>query len=749
MFARDHVEWLVGSVCRLQRIPFDAGLLTQQFPPPYDRASLQHALRACGFSADAQAPHGAPDWPRLLPCVAFMRTPAADPSATGRAVIPVLILHGDAARLLYFRAGSEAGETVDTARFGELFEGAVWRLDHDATPAPDPSAVPGADIGPGHLVPRRFGFGWFVPELLRHKGVWRDVLLASLMIQLVGLSTPLMTQVIIDKVVVHQTLSTLWVVGVALLLFLLFTAAMTWLRQYLVLHTGNRIDAVLAERVFAHLLRLPMPFFEQRPTGTLVARLQGVENIRNFVSSAAVTLMLDCPFMLILVAVMFWYAWQLTLIVLAILALICLLSVAVTPVFRARLDRQFLLGARSQAFVTEYVAGMATVKSLQMEPSLERRYGGMLAHYLSASFATRALANGYNVVANGLEQTMTMAILIFGALLVIDGSNGTLAVLSMGGSAGAPSGGISGAAAGGSGTGLGGGAPFTIGMLVAFQMFASRLSQPMLRLVGLWQEFQQAAISVARLGDVMNVPAEPYALTPRRDRALQPGRIEFSDLSFRYSAAHPLVLHKLDLVVRPGELTLLSGPSGCGKSTLARLLQGFYPPTEGTIRIDGLDIRHLSANELRAVFGVVPQETTLFSGSVHDNLVAANPHAGFEDVVAACRQAGIHDTIEALPQGYQTVLGEQGVGLSGGQRQRIAIARALLRNPRVLIFDEATSNLDAHTAELFAQTVNRLKGRVTILFIAHGVPPGLAVDTIIRMGEAGAQTPDPRRTPAP
>ena len=542
---------------------------------------------------------------------------------------------------------------------------------------------------------------------MKHKGIWRQVLVASLAIQLVGLATPLFTQVIIDKVVVHHTESTLWAVGVALAMFMLFSAVMTWLRQYLVLHTGNRIDAVLGQNVFRHLLRLPLPYFEHRPTGTLVARLQGIENIRQFVAGAAVTLLLDCPFLLIFLAVMFWYSWQLTLIALVAMLLIAGLSLAVTPVFRRRLDLQFIQGARSQAFVTEYVSGMQTVKSLQMEPVLEDRYGDYLANYLSASFATRQLANTYGTAANALEQAMTLAILVAGALLVMDAAN----------------------------TAQVGGATFTIGMLVAFQMFASRMSQPMLRLVGLWQEFQQASISVKRLGDVMDMPAENYSLAPQRaDSSAKRGRIEVAGLAFRYSNEHPWLYRDLDLDFAPGELSVITGPSGCGKSTLAKLMQGFYPPGDGRILIDGSDTRHMSANELRSFFGVVPQETTLFSGSVYDNLLLANPNASFEEIAFACRQAEIHDVIEQLPQGYQTPLGERGVGLSGGQRQRISIARALLKRPKVLIFDEATSSLDQETAEQFARTVNQLSGKVTIVFIAHALPQGLEVARVYRFG---------------
>src|SRR5256885_10106167 len=273
---------------------------------------------------------------------------------------------------------------------------------------------------------------------------------------------------------------------------------------------------------------------------------------------------------------------------------------------------------------------------------------------------------------------------------------------------------------------------FTIGMLIAFQMFAARMAQPMLRLAGLWQEFQQASIAVKRLGDIMDAPAEPYALVRSRS-AEGKGKIEIADLSFRYSTEHPFLYRGLHLTLKPGKLTVLTGPSGCGKSTLAKLMLGFYQPSEGQITIEGRDIRHLSANELRQYFGVVPQETYLFSGSIYDNLIAANPNAGFGEVLHACRTAEIHDFIDKLPQGYNSQLGEHDDGLSGGQKQRLAIARAILKRPRVLIFDEAASNLDAPTAERFAQTVNQLKGVATILFIAHQLPKGLAVDEVFTL----------------
>ena len=671
--------WALDSLCRLHRVPFDAGLVLKQFPPPYDLPTLLRAAQACGLKAGLAGTQGDALERLPLPCLGFVRSvdSANDPAPPTLA----LLVRADRERLLYLLAGEEAPRTMARGQFAERFEDTVL-LAAPAIAAPD---------DPDGAQKRAFGFRWFVPELARHRAIWRDVLLASAAIQIVGLATPLFTQVVIDKVVVHQTQSTLIAIAAGLGIFLVFNAAITWMRQYLVLHTGNRVDAVLATQVFAHLFRLPLPYYEHRATGTTVARLQGVEMIREFITGAAVSFVLDLPFLLIILAVMFIYSWQLSLIALGIVLLLTITSLSVTPLLREKLNKQFLLGARNQAFVTEYVSGVETVKSLQFEPLLERRYGDYLSTYLAASFGTRNLANTYNVVANALEQLMTLSILVAGALLVMRNDG------------------------------------FTIGMLVAFQMFAARMAQPMLRIAGLWQEFQQASIAVKRLGDIMNAPAEPHSLAPSRAPG-GTGALELQALSFRYSERHPYLFRNVAFSLKPGELVLISGASGSGKSTLAKLLLGFYQPSDGRILLDGRDLAQLAANELRQTYGVVPQDTLLFSGTVYENVAMANPHAGFDDIVTACRAAEMHDVIEKLPQGYQTPLGEHGIGLSGGQKQRLAIARALLKRPKVLIFDEATSNLDPATTESLARTINHLKGKATIVFIAHQVPPGLQID---------------------
>lgn len=693
-FAPDLFVWLLETACRLHRIPFDGSLILKQCPPPYTLQKVEQVLGELGFQANFSqcSEERLSELPG--PCFAQFELPSGAEEGGSAALYFVLLIRHDGDRALLVEPGQAAPIELTAGDVGQRYRGTVLQFIPSIKPAADPETPAGK--------PAEFGFRWFLPELLKHRRIWRDILLASLAIQLVGLATPLFTQVVIDKVVVHQTLSTLAVIGIGLFVFMVFTALMTWVRQYLVLHTGNRVDAVLGTRVFEHMLGLSPRYFEQRPTGVVIARIHGVENIREFITGAAVSLLLDLPFLLIFLAVMFAYSWQLSLIAVGLLGAVALLSFIAAPVIRTRLNGQFMVGARNQAFLTEYVAGFETVKSLQMEPLLKQRYGDYLAEYLAATFRTKQLYNTYSVAANTLEQLMTLAVLCTGAWLVMK-NNG-----------------------------------FTVGMLVAFQMFSGRLSQPLLRLVGLWQEFQQAGISVKRLGDILNAPVEPISLIPQRGKT-EAGRVDVESIAFRYDKDRPFLYQNLSLSLKPGKVLALMGPSGSGKSTLAKMFQGFHFPEEGRILLDGRDIRHLAANELRAPFGIVPQETILFSGTVYDNLLLANPHASFEQVVQACQWAEIHQAIEQLPKGYQTELGERGVGLSGGQKQRIAIARALLKQPRILIFDEATANLDAQTAEHFAKTINKLRGRATMLFIAHQLPKGLHVDEVVTLGAHGAK----------
>lgn len=701
--------WGLTAICQLKGIPFNAELLLRRFSPPYDLVTLQHAAMELGLKVSIQSVRLPDIHPSSLPVLVVLQAAVPEkgiPDALSQIDTEsregakeagfALVLKTDGERVLCLLENTTAPQTLPLHQMEEKMTGQIIFFTPQHEQVNEQGEVAKAK---SHKQPStgKFGFRWFIPELLKYKKIWREILAASFAIQLVALATPLCTQVIIDKVVVHHTTSTLVVIATALAIFLVFNAAMGWVRQYLVLHTGNRMDAVLGHRVFSHLLHLPMGYFDHRPTGTLVARLHGVETIREFLAGSLITLILDFPFLIVFIAIMFWYSWQLSLIALTSLALIAVLSLAITPILRKKLNHQFLLGARNQAFLTEYVSGMETVKSLQLEPQLQKKYGDYLATYLASTFEAKQLSNSYNTAANTLDQLQTLSILCAGAWIVMHNPE------------------------------------FTIGMLVAFQMFSGRLSAPVLRLVGMYQEFQQADIAVKRLGDLMDAPTEPYSLIPART-STQHGKVELEDVGFRYSENHPWLFRNLNLVIKPGKCTVIMGPSGCGKSTLAKLLLGFRRQEEGGIKLDGKDITYLSANELRNHFGVVPQETVLFSGTLYDNLTLANPHASFEQIINACQLAGIHEVIEQLPEGYQTKIGEHGMGLSGGQKQRMAIARALLRQPKILIFDEAVSNLDQQTAEHFAQTINRLKGKVTIVFITHQLPQGLHVDDVVLLG---------------
>lgn len=691
--------WTLESVSSELRLPFSCSLLRRRYPPPYDFLSVKAAVQALGADvelvrASMQELGSGSGWWFALIDDSVLESPAdttelrAVEVGSGSLecrVARVCAVDGEGVTLLYAGCSTEA--RLSAAEFTRRYRGFALR------------ARPGEHEGPADtdvdMSAPKFGLRWFVREMLRYRKVWRDVLLASLAIQLLALLVPLLTQTVIDKVITHRTSSTLAVVSAALVLVAAFSAILSWIRQYYVLHTGTRIDAVLGAEVFEHLLRLPARYFERRSTGVLVARLQGIETIREFLAGAAITLVLDLPFMAVFVAVMLYYSPLLTAIALSVLALLIVLSLAVTPLLRRRIDQQFLAGARHQAFVTERLAAIETVKSLQLEPVLSRRFDALFSESLAAGFRTRQLANSLNVSVQFLEQTMALSVLCAGAWLVVDG------------------------------------AAFTVGALIAFQMFASRLTAPVLRIAGLWQEFQQVHIAIRRLSDIMDVPKEPWRTHPVRASEGE-GRLQCVGLGFRYGDG-PWVVRDLSFEIHPGQCTALIGASGTGKSTLARLLQGFYLPVEGTIKIDGIDITHMAANELRSHFGVVPQETRLFAGSILDNLIEAEPSAGFVDIVRACELAHLHEVIEAMPEGYLSRIGENGVGLSGGQKQRLAIARSLLKRPRILMFDEATSSLDPALADEMIETANRLRGTIAVLFIGHRLPERLRCDTVVRL----------------
>ncbi|MBL8672501.1 MAG: type I secretion system permease/ATPase, partial [Alphaproteobacteria bacterium] len=492
----------------------------------------------------------------------------------------------------------------------------------------------------------------------------------------------LLFQVVIDKVLVHKGLSTLDVLVIGFIAIALFETALGWLRTYVFSHTTNRVDVELGARLYRHVLQLPLSYFLARRVGDTVARVRELDHIREFLTGSALTLVLDLFFCIVFIAVMWFYSQTLTLIVLASIPLFVLLSAWATPIFRRRLDEKFKRGAENQAFLVESVTGIETVKALAVEPQFRNRWDEQLAGYVNASFKTMQLANTASQTAQMISKIVTAATLWVGAQQVIDGA-------------------------------------LTVGALVAFNMLSGRVMQPILKLVQAWQEFQQAGVSVERLGDVLNAQTE-VATTP--NRASLPriqGRVALESVTFRYRPDAPEVLRRVSLDVPAGQVLGIVGPSGSGKSTLTKLVQRLHVPESGRVMVDGVDLALVDTAWLRRQIGVVLQESFLFNRTIRDNVALAEPGASMERVVNAAKLAGAHEFIVGLPEGYDTLVGERGGTLSGGQRQRIAIARALITDPRILILDEATSALDYESEKIIQENMARISQGRTVIVIAH------------------------------
>ncbi|MGA0608930.1 type I secretion system permease/ATPase [Caldimonas sp. KR1-144] len=541
----------------------------------------------------------------------------------------------------------------------------------------------------------KFDFSWFIPSLVRHRKLLGEVFVVSLFLQLFALVSPLLFQVVMDKVLVHRGLSTLDVLVFGLVVVVVFESVLTALRAYVFSHTTSRIDVELGSRLFRHLVALPLAYFQARRVGDSVARVRELETIRSFLTGNALTLVMDLLFSVVFVAIMLLYSVQLTLIVLVSLPLYVGLSLLVVPVLRARLNEKFARGAENQAMLVETVTGIQTVKAGALEPAMARRWDEQLAAYVSASFRTQTLAGFANEGVNLIGKLVNAATLWFGARLVMEQE-------------------------------------LTVGMFVAFNMFAGRVAQPIMRMAQMWTDFQQTGLSMRRLGDILDTRTE----TPPKAAATLPplkGQIALDNVTFRYRPEAAPVLQGVSLVVRPGEVIGIVGRSGSGKSTLTKLVQRLYVPEAGRVLVDGVDIGLVDAAQLRRQIGVVLQENWLFNRSVRQNIAITDPAAPIEQVMRAAQLAGAHEFIGELPEGYDTVVGEQGSTLSGGQRQRIAIARALFSDPRILIFDEATSALDYESEAILARNMAAICRGRTVIVIAHRLSAVRRANRIVAM----------------
>ena len=658
-------------------------LLARFFELPADDEQLRHEFGRVGQSFGAteilraakhlglKAGTTRTRWPKL----AGMPLPAVATRRDGRFVVLAKV---DGERVLLHDPTQPRPVIVSRDEFERDWDGGLILFTRRAGQRPED---------------RPFDFTWFIPAIVKYRKFLGEVLLASFFLQLFALLTPLFFQVVVDKVLVHKGLTTLQVLGIGMIALALFEVILSGLRTYLFAHTSCRIDVGLGAQMFRHLLRLPLSYFEARRVGDSIARVRELENIRNFLTSSSVTVVIDLFFTVVFLAVMFYYSPLLSWIVVGSLPCYILLSLFVTPRIRARLDEKFNRGAENQAFLVEAVTGIETLKAMAVEPAMQRRWEEQLAGYVRAGFRSGQLNNVAGQIAGLVNKITTIAIVWAGAYLVMDGK-------------------------------------LTIGQLVAFNMLAGRVSGPVLRLVQLWQEFQQTGISVRRIGDILNTRPEP-AFNPNR-ATLPPiaGQVVFDRVNFRYRPDTPEVLRQLSLEVTPGQTIGLVGRSGSGKSTITKLIQRLYVPESGRVLIDGVDLAQIDPSWLRRQIGVVLQENFLFNRSVRENIALADPAIPMERVIRAAQLAGAHDFILEMPQGYDTLVGEHGCSLSGGQRQRIAIARALVTNPRILIFDEATSALDYESEHIIQQNMTRIRQGRTVIIIAHRLSTVRACDRI-------------------
>ena len=552
----------------------------------------------------------------------------------------------------------------------------------------------------------KFGFRWFIPVVSKYMPFLRNVLFLSLLLQLLGLASPIFTQNIIDKVLVHRAADALDILVLGMALCTIFQNWMQCLRAYLFTNIASKMDVALSSRLFKNITALPVSYFQKWQVGDVVSRLGELQTLRSFMTGSSLTIILDIIFAIVYFIVMFLYSRILSLVVLVMIPLFVILNLVVAPIFKRMINDKFLIGSENRSFLIEAITGIHTVKSSTIENSFTRRYEEQLARFVKASFDVVNLANVANSIGTFLFSMFNLAILWVGAYNVMEGE-------------------------------------ISVGELIAFQMIAGQLIAPVMRLINQWQYFQQIRVSMERLADIMDEETEPAFNPSRTTLPSLRGDIALEKLAFSYSPESGKVLDNVNIKIPAGMKVGIVGRSGSGKSTLTKLIQRLYLPDTGRILIDGVDIAQVEPAWLRRQIGVVLQDSKLFSGTVEENIRIACPNATHEDVVNAAKLAGADEFVSQLAHGYETFVGERGSLLSGGQRQRIAIARALISNPRILIFDEATSALDYESENIIMSNIEPISRGRTMLMIAHRLSTVRDCDAIIviekgRIIEAGS-----------
>ncbi len=538
-----------------------------------------------------------------------------------------------------------------------------------------------------------FGLRWFVPEILRQARAFGHVALAAVFLHLIGLATPFFFQIVIDKVLVHEAIATLYVMTIGVSLAIGFDTLLNFLRNYLLLWASNKIDARLGTRTFDHLMKLPLHFFEQSSAGVLVKHMQQTEAIREFMTGKLFMTALDATALLLFIPILMLYSLPMALIVLGMAGLIALIVFLVLPVFRRNLEQLYQAEGERQAMLVETIHGMRTVKALALEPERRKMWNDRTARTIKRHFGVGRISTATNAVVGGLDKLSSVAVVFFGALFVFEGK-------------------------------------LTVGELVAIQMLAGRVGGPLVQLVSVVNQFQQTSLSIRMLGEVMNrKPEKESSAAGLRPRLT--GDIVFEDVSFFYPGSPTPALDRVNVAIERGSVVGVVGRSGSGKTTFTRLLQGLYLPQSGMIRFDGVDVREIDLAHLRRSIGVVVQESFLFRGTVRDNIAVARPGASFAEIAEAAQAAGADEFIRRLPQGFDTRLDENAANLSGGQKQRLSIARALLPQPLIMVLDEATSALDPESEAIVQENLDRISQGRTMIIVSHRLSSLAKSDVIL------------------
>ena len=529
---------------------------------------------------------------------------------------------------------------------------------------------------------KKFGFSWFIPTILKFKRQFISVLIAVFFIQILGILTPLMTQVVVDKVLSHHAINTLYTIAIGIFIVYIYELAISLCKSYLFVHTTNRIDVTLSAKLFHHLFGLPLKYFESRRVGETVARVRELDQIRSFLTGTPLSSMIDVVFIVVYIIVMFFYSVNLTWIVIASMPVFAILSLIITPLFKKSLDKKFETGAKAQSFLVESINGIHTVKAFALETSFEEKWGDLQSDYVKAGYKTSIISQTSNAVATFIQHVVDLIVLVFGAKAVIDGK-------------------------------------LSIGQLVAFRMLAGRVSGPVLRLVQLWQEYQQASLSVKRIGDIFNSPVERRNQNSIQRLPKLKGQIRFENVRFRYRMDGSDVLHGISFQLKENKIYGLVGRSGSGKSTILRLTARFYDPSSGKVMFGGMDEKEAEPEKLMKKIAMVFQDVYLFQDTVANNIRYGKEDATQEEIESAAKLANCYDFIMQMPEGFDTMIGEGGSTLSGGEKQRISIARAMLKDAPIVILDEATANVDPENEDRLQKAIEELTKDKTIIMIAH------------------------------